>query len=128
MKKIIFTFSLVLSVAVFSQVNAQTTNCTPEQIEACKKICKTIPANCIAVTQAVAEKKTCSPAKKASTASTEATSIFASFLNFGTNTKATSCNPAPGCNKSVQSVKLAKNEKPSCTAAKPKVAMASTEE
>ena len=93
MKKLFIAFTLIFLTASFSnQLLAQTKTCTPEQMEACQKICKTATvANCTAA-QKTACQKVCNKSGEAKVACQK---------------KMATCSPA-------SSVKLTKNEKASC--------------
>ena len=125
MKKIIFTFSLVLFLVSFSfQSQAQSTNCTPEQIEACKKICASKTVATTQVSQNNEAQPTCNSKKVASENSNFQT-ILAANLKKESKSKS-SCNTPclPSSCQKIESVKLTKKEKSSCTVTKSKTAMA----
>ena len=110
MKKIFIAFTLVFLTASFSnQLVAQTKTCTPQQMEACKKICGTATvANCTTAQKAACE-KVCNKSSVAKVASYDGFKIPAltAAKPASCQKKMASCSPA-------SSVKLTKNEKASC--------------
>jgi len=111
MKKIFIAFTLIFLTASFSnQLLAQTKTCTPEQMEACKKICGTASATNCTVAQKAACNKVCNKSSEAKVASYDGFKIpVITVANTAScQKKMTSCTSA-------SSVKLTKNEKTSCT-------------
>ena len=110
MKKLFIAFTLIFLTASFSnQLLAQTKTCTPEQMEACKKICGTATvANCTTA-QKVACEKVCNKSSESKVASYDGFKIpvLTVAKTASCQKKMATCSPA-------SSVKLTKNEKASC--------------
>lgn len=110
MKKILIAFTLIFLTASFSnQLLAQTKTCTPQQMEACKKICGTAAvANCTTA-QKAACKKVCSKSTATKVAAYDGFKVPAITVakTAACQKKMAACSPAA-------SVKLTKNKKASC--------------
>lgn len=117
MKKIFIAFTLIFLTASFSnQLLAQTKTCTPQQIEACKKICGTATvANCTPAQKAACQKVS-NKSAEAKVASYDGLKIPAI-----TTAKTASCQKKMASCTSASSVKLTKNEKASCTKSNTKI-------
>ncbi len=117
MKKIFIAFTLIFLTASFSnQLLAQTKTCTPQQMEACKKICGTTTvANCTTAQKAACQ-KVCNKSAEAKVASYDGLKVPAITVakTATCQKKMASCSPA-------SSVKLTKNEKASCMKNKTKI-------
>lgn len=104
---------VLLAVCFTSQLQAQTTNCTPAQMKACKKICATTTAANCTPAQKAACQKVCDKSASTKVASTNPFDLPSAFVkNTTEETKKTS---------SCSSAKLTNNSMPSCTAKKSKV-------
>lgn len=103
---------VLLAVCFTSQLQAQTTKCTPAQKAACKKICATTTvANCTPAQKAACQ-KVCDKSSSTKVVSNNPFDLPAAFVKNTTNeAKKTSCSSA----------KLTKNSMPSCTSKKSKV-------
>jgi hypothetical protein len=117
MKKILIAFTLIFLTASFSnQLLAQTKTCTPQQMEACKKICGTAAvANCTTAQKAACE-KVCNKSTATKVAAYDRFKVPAITVakTAACQKKMAACSPAA-------SVKLTKNEKPSCLKNKTKI-------
>jgi len=100
---------MMFFVVGISTLNAQTTTCTPAQMEACKKICKTA-ASCTPA-QKAACKKVCNNNSSTKTVSTS--SLTNPFVNVSSNPK----DLTPSCGSS----KMTKGEAKSCKSKTTKV-------
>ena len=110
MKKFLFVFSLLFFVVGISNLNAQSTTCTPAQKAVCQKICKTAKI-CTPAQQAACQKVCSNKTSTKVATTTEATNPFVNVSTKTTDAKATSCCAS----------KLTNGKAKSCTAKKSKV-------
>jgi hypothetical protein len=117
MKKLLIAFTLIFLTASFSnQLLAQTKTCTPQQKEACKKICGTAAVASCTVAQKTAGEKGCNKSSAAKVASYDGFKIptITVAKSASCQKKMTACSPA-------SSIKLTKNKRASCLKNKTKL-------
>jgi len=113
MKKLFMAFTLIFLTASFSnQLLAQTKTCTPQQMEACKKICGTTNVASCTPAQKAACQKVCTKSGEAKVASYDGLKVPAITVAKTSEKKATAC---------CSSAKSAKNGKASCSKNKTKI-------